>query len=361
MKNIKLKTVATSTILGITLFASSAGAWNFGSDESRGWLPYKGSGSAYKENGNVLVDLSFYYTSSQVSYISDPKRGYPTIDVRDDDEGAFDGIGISTTLPDPKYDYEDDNKDGYNEELEVVSLDKKGFVAEKKYYVAQEWDVNTSSVNDNSALIAYAATSIQLLPSLDYNAFDSAFIWSTRYSNVINNVAFSPMDFTALTSEKAVNISAASQLNDKFLSDYSDIKTRKDLDEYKNKSHLKVKGLKNKEEYSFLVTLNQPTSIDDFFSLTDKNNIEVTEVLARGIDENKDKVTISTTKAEYEVLQNFQEKDAYEFKGIIEIKGVSTGKDIKELLKDSNIYAIEIENENEDQKAFGLYWKHEQF
>ncbi|MFS1519497.1 hypothetical protein V1503_24020 [Bacillus sp. SCS-151] len=367
-KNSSFK-IAISTFLGLTLFSTSAFAWS-NSNNNDYWFPYTGSFSVSKDISSTTIptidaDLNFKFNTSQANLIHANISYYPTFDVRDDSKGAFDGNFITTNLPDPKYDYEDDNDDGFDDELEVIVKSQWDVEANKSYYVDTGW-IAYSEIND-PALISYASVSVApFFPGGDYNtvAGTSKYLGGVKWSQMSTNKVsvLSPaknnsrVDFNAVNnSESIMNFSSLKKQD----SEYPEINSKDSLGKYKTKSHGLIKELKNNEEYSFVITLDQPISIEDFYDLSDSYDIEITQLNARAIDQNDDKVTIGTNKIEDDVLNQIKENESYDFSGIVEMKGIGTGKYLKDLLKDERVFIVEVESEGNE--TFGLYWNHEKF
>ncbi|EJL45727.1 hypothetical protein PMI08_01612 [Brevibacillus sp. CF112] len=350
----KKRLLSGAALLSICLSATSVFAasstWsdNGSYEKTIWWKPYSGTFNVTKDSSypKITARIDFKYSANQKSEMMRYISYYPTYDFRDESKNGFDGSFISTNFPDPKYDYEDDNGDGKDDELEAVSRDQWSISANTNYYVTSSFGV-VNTTNDPK-VSSYASISVApIYPGGDYNtvAGTAELLGVFKYSQ--------------LSTPSSVSNREALVLNTEILADreYDKIKTKGDLENYKNNVNKRVERFKSNDDYQFVITLKNPMSIDSFYDLVSDYNLEVSELYARGIDSEKNIVTIGTKTIQPEVLESIQKEASYSFKGIIEIEGTAKGKDLKKIMKNDKVFAVEVQTE--DQPAFGLYWKKE--
>ncbi len=354
MKSKKNILLSGATLLSFSLLASSAFAasstWsNSGSYEKMlWWKPYSGTFKVTKDSTypKITARIDFKYSTNQKNEMMRFISYYPTYDFRDESKSGFDGSYISTNLPDPKYDYEDDNKDGKDDELEAISRDQWSISADTNYYVTSSFGV--VNVTNDPKVSSYASISVApTYPGGDYNtvAGTAEYLGAFKYTQ-LSSIKKKP-------NKKSLILESANQQD----SEYDKIKTLSDLENYKDKVNKKAEKLKNADDYQFVITLRNPMSIDSFNDLVSDYDLDVSELYARGIDKNNNIVTIGTKTIKQEVLDRMKKDESFNFKGIIEMEGTAKGKDLKKLLKNDEVFAVEVKTE--DQEAFGLYWKKE--
>ncbi len=354
MKSKKKVLLSGAALLSICLSATSvlaaSSTWsNSGSyEKTLWWKPYSGTFKVTKDSTypKITARIDFKYSTNQKNEMMRFISYYPTYDLRDESKSGFDGSFISTNLPDPKYDYEDDNSDGKDDELEAVSRDQWSISANTSYYVTSSFGV-VNTMND-PRVSSYGSISVApIYPGGDYNtvAGTAELLGVFKYSQLSSALYVPDRESIVLDTENQTDY------------EYKKIKTKNDLENYKDKVNKKVEKFKSNDDYQFVITLRNPMSIDSFNDLVSDYNLEVSELYARGIDSEDNPVTIGTKTIQQEVLDGIQKEGSYNFKGIIEIEGTAKGKDLKKLLKNDNVFAVEVQTD--DQEAFGLYWKKE--
>lgn len=165
--------MVASLALPASAVTSSTGAlksWNYGTSTTYGtYVPYTGNAQAtfYDTDGNgqnyAKTYCSFTLNSSNVSSIKSYNNGtnsaeeglnlYLTLDITNvpsttNGYDQMDAYAISTSLPNPKSDLENDDVFGSrNEESEVTAL---GTVSAKTYSMSVMWyDYRNGDTNDN--------------------------------------------------------------------------------------------------------------------------------------------------------------------------------------------------------------------
>ncbi|NQX71161.1 hypothetical protein HQN90_34070 [Paenibacillus alba] len=280
---------------------------------------------------------------------------YPTFDVRDSSKAGYSGYYIWTDLPDPKYDYEDDNSDSKNDELEVVSRDQWSIQANTFYNVNTSWNVINTNVNP--ANVAYASYSIApLFPGGDYNTgYGSAEYLGGAYYGGLFSPAATSSDQTTSQSETNNQTISTSKINEK----YNGIKTKQDLENFKTAAHEKLKSLSlnknsNDARAKYIITLKKPIGAERLSKFTEKINVQ--EVIGRGYKDEKI-ITIGTKDTSEQVFKDIKKDNIenFNFAGIVEISGEDKISEIAKYLEDSEIFSVEIQTS--DSVPQGLSWK----
>ncbi|OPH58896.1 hypothetical protein BC351_21375 [Paenibacillus ferrarius] len=329
----KVKVTALSVVLGCALLANSASAassnwYNTTSpyEKDKWWKPYAGNLTALKDSTYPIVraNLNFYWSQTQKNEMMRYISYYPTFDVRDSSKAGYSGYYIWTDLPDPKYDYEDDNSDSKNDELEVVSRDQWSIQANTFYNVNTSWNVINTNVNP--ANVAYASYSIApLFPGGDYNTgYGSAEYLGGAYYGGLFSPAATTSDQTTSQSEINNQTISTSKINEQ----YNGIKTKQDLENFKTAAHEKLKSLSFKKNSNdarakYIITLKKPIGAERLSKFTEKTNVQ--EVIGRGYKDGKI-ITIEDKISE-----------------------------IAKYLEDSEIFSVEIQTS--DSVPQGLSWK----
>ncbi len=147
------------------LFAGST-SWSYSNYNYGTYVPKKGTFTEEIISDQYTCKTTFAFDSSNVSNIKDYNDGgdnpgtscdkakaYVTIDqsaLPDSWDLEIDAVSITSTLPNPKYDLEDNNFFGENDESEVVAL---GTVSAKSYAVRTYWDDNRDGDSRDSGKI----------------------------------------------------------------------------------------------------------------------------------------------------------------------------------------------------------------
>lgn len=160
----------TVSASAVTTTVGDAKTWDYGTSTQYGsYVPYKGSAQAtfYKADGNdqnyAKTYCTFTLNNTNVNNILQYNNGnhsaeqgknlYLTLDITNDPSTTngydqMDAYAISTSLPNPKSDLENDDLLGTrNEEAEVTAL---GAVTAKTYSMSVMWyDYRDGDANDN--------------------------------------------------------------------------------------------------------------------------------------------------------------------------------------------------------------------
>ncbi len=359
MKKSLLTTFGLSVIFTACLASTSSAAytsWSNNTDFTY-WKPYWGSFVANKDATypRINASLSFYWNSTQVQKLKQSISRYPTFDVRDHSQSSFSGTYISSTLPDPKYDYEDDNGDGRNEELEVVLRDHWS-VTTQNYSVQTVWAVNNTL--NSPKLTSYSCVSDQpFYPGGDYNTvYGTSEFLAQLYWSDINIGYVSASDAFAQNADSRQASNETLRVADdtsKVDHEYEILKSNTELQNYKMKVHQVLSNANDEQSFDYIMTFNKPISLEKLRKFM--NHLEVGELYAHGKNETGDLVTIGTNKINFTILNQLVTDDSYQFNGFTEIEGTASAKELKKYLNDDDVFSVEIATEHLRPK--GLGWK----
>lgn len=157
MKNIKIPKIFTCIIAITSFFILNMGViayardtdWNSGRTFS--WSPYISNVNAYQSVLGIMeADIDFYFDSTGAS--ENNSIYYFTMEENNVNDGLGEW-GQYSNIPNPHFDWDDDNDDGYCEESEVVT--NGTLTANSKYYFFTEWSNMSSS--DKSGSVNFIA------------------------------------------------------------------------------------------------------------------------------------------------------------------------------------------------------------
>lgn len=359
-------TLLLTSVLSTTVFAASKTWENY---TLTNWdKPISGTFEANKINNTTAYNqLTFWWAPSQVDFMQDDYTlNLPSFEFKDNYNNDLSPVGVSTTLPDPKFDYDDDDSDGINDEIEVVSRDKESIQHTINYNFYATWSKSSSNTT-NPYMIAYSAMSTNWTLNGEHNDIigSNDTLGGIRWNDMsLARSTVSPMNYDEKLSliEKFEQstpsftptvIDAPSENNQKYL----EIDNKVKLEEYKLNTQQKVALLNDTDQFKAMITLENPISLKESVELIGSNNITPTQVVGRAYNEKNETVTISLPVATQEALDNLIQNQNLTFVGFTEIEGSTTGEKMKMLQESHNIYSIEIENN--EQIPHGLYWKKE--
>ncbi len=368
MKSKKHIVVVLSVFCAVFLVYNVAFASIYGStfqnyDDTNWDKPNNGSyiASHYLGNNYLSTGITFSLSGGQISAMKLLNR-YPTYDLKDDSKsGALSGYGASTTLPSPKFDYEDDNGDGKNEEVEVVVQNKNLLAALTSYNFNTYFQIYNTTANPY--LIAYSGQSIPpICGGCDYNnvpGFEDALggvYMQTIYesgSALANQLDFASHQFTIKDNITSQNLQTAETNVNSNVRQFENIKSRADLNNYKLKLIEQIDKVEESKVYRTITTLISPISIEDYSSM--KLPIQNGITYARANDQFGNKVTLAKFNGdEASVFNQIVNDEKLTFQGIIQIDGELKGTDIKELINNKHVFTVEVGME--DYTPMGLYW-----
>ncbi|MEB5482253.1 hypothetical protein MKZ19_21610 [Shouchella clausii] len=338
--------------------------------------PISGSFTAEKISSTLAYNqLDFWWSSSQVTYMQDNMtRNLPTFDFRDNGRSALDsGGGASTDLPDPKFDFEDDNGDGKIDEIEVVSRGKEDIVALADYQFYASW---SKSGTANAYMIAYSSMSARLLfPGGDHNTIPgSTDSLAGHWWNDLSTMSFaSPPPLTLaqkqqlaeqydqqlethMATRQLEQPNNSEEQDSKVSAAYLELKSANDLTRYVQQADNALSAIPSGGVTDFTITLNSPVSFSEISTLADEYDLADSIFYARAHNEDGKRFTIALTALNQEALNTILTHQNLEFSGFIEIEGKASGEVLRSIKQnESNIFAVEASTE--EFQPSGLYWK----
>lgn len=338
--------------------------------------PISGSFTAEKITSSLAYNqLDFWWSSSQVTYMQDNMtKNLPTFDFRDDGKSYLDsGGGASTDLPDPKFDFEDDNNDGKVDEIEVVSRGKEDIVALADYQFYASW---SKSGTANAYMIAYSSMSAKpIWIGGDYNTIPgSADSLAGHWWNSLSTMSsVSPPPLTLAQKEQLAaqydqqlevymasqgpeQASNAVEEHSKVSAAYLELKSANDLTQYVKQADQVLSSIPIKKATDFTITLNSPISFGEVSTLVNKYDLADSIFYARAHNADGKRFTIALTELNQDTLDTILNHQNIEFSGFIEIEGKTNGEVLKSIKeKEANIFAVEASTE--EFQPSGLYWK----
>ena len=155
MKKIKfLLMTGFITSLLITSNSSIAMArdtnWTVGKTFS--WAPYLNSTNLQNYSGKLQATANFKFDYVGEQHFNNSSINYFTFEINNESDGLLASTQYSN-IPNPHYDWDDDNGDGYSEEGEVTCT---GYLANSyNYYLTTVWRNNSGRTKSGS--LAYVA------------------------------------------------------------------------------------------------------------------------------------------------------------------------------------------------------------
>ncbi|HHC3391974.1 TPA: hypothetical protein ACN7HJ_005302 [Klebsiella pneumoniae] len=379
-KKALLATIAATSLTLFTLSTNSAYAWSY-SDYSKGsYVPKSGSGSQamiYDGTNHYLQStVNFKFDSTNVTNIKDYNNGgdnpgtacdnasaYVTLDqTAKADSGNLEisATQVTTNLPNPKTDVEDNNFIGSNDESEVTVL---GTVASSTaYWMATKWkDQRDGDSGDSGKIQAQFAMSKKGLS--DYNNCTQSTAVQHTFTYGDNRGTFAsiqPLKLNLASTNTSVEADLKAIAEYKAIENYKAIETTETgISTYKNKQEEQLKALKSKKinDIAVTVTFSEPLSFGDVQALVHQHKIDVDLLQARTIDNNGDRITHTIAGVEKAF-----EQDTDNFVGYINLQGYISSDAISSLELNEKVYLADVSGDNsvtnleEDYFAIPLTW-----
>lgn len=311
-KKILISCLALAMLISNVFAASNTNSWSI-SESGTGeegkyslFWPTSGTLTAYYYGGAAVTDLNFTYQRATADEIENQKASnrFPGMEVRDyskNEKDNFSAHTITTNLPDPKIDCEDDFPcDGRNEEAEVTVLGT--IEAGKYYYMSIDWkDHRNGLAGGNWGVKA----EISKKGVIDYNVSD--------YKYLHSDVFYGPTygEYRVLEPE----------MSEAFQS------TKMDT-------------------IPSTITFNKYMSLEEFEIFISEIETPISYAQLRGIDESGDRITIFTmldkgwdeTK---ELINAKAEDKRFSVKGVVAVYANLDGEQINILQNRSDVYSID--------------------
>lgn len=361
----KFVTCLAVMALSFTAFSTSAFAatksWT--NNTLTNWdKPISGTFTAEKiSSTQAYNELDFWWSASQVEYMS-WVANYPTFDFRDNGKSALDsGGGASSNLPDPKFDFEDDNSDGRVDEIEVVAVGKGEIRDLVDYNFYASWSKSGSS---NPYMIAYSSMSgSPLYPGGDFNTIpNSTDSLAGHYWNDLSTRSTLMLDQSYIPTwdeKRQILNQIELQSNDSeeqvVSPAYKALKTADDIASYISQADSALSSAVD-QEYKYKITFNKPLTLEEVTSINEQNKLASSVFYARAFNDKGDRVTIALNGLNEDVLNQIVENQNLDFKGFIEIEGQASSDELKKARdSEANIFSVEIGTDGIQPN--GLYWK----
>lgn len=337
--------------------------------------PRSGTFTAEKITSTLAYNqLDFWWTTAQVNYMQDNMtKNVPTFDFRDDGKTNLDsGGGASTDLPDPKFDFEDDNGDGKIDEIEVVSRGKDEIEALVDYQFYASWEKSGTA---NAYMIAYSSMSARpIWFGGDYNTIPgSSDSLAGHWWNDLSTMSFGAPQQLSLAEKEQLASEYDQQLeaymatqqpeeandmepNSKVSDAYMKLKSVNDLTQYVKQTDKVLSAIPSADITDFVITLNNPISFEEVSILSKEYELVDSVFYARAHNKDGKRFTIALTDLKEETLDTILNHQNLEFSGFIEIEGKASGEVLRSIKKNkSNVFAVEASTD--ELQPSGLYWK----
>lgn len=332
------------------------------SDYSKWQYPYSGSFEAYKYTSSskawIHAQVNFKYNGTQISNMLKTSY-YPTIEIKlDNPTPKAQGKTYSTTMPDPKIDTDSCYYSTFSAvcEIEVASKSPSRIVGGSLYNLSTEWD-HSYPISADPYLIAWGSQSRE--PTAAECSVGQCEL-NTVSGTPIALAGFHASELSSSLASEIIQTNDESEITDDVVQQqipttaYSLLQSKGDLDKYADEKKKEVTTLKdnNKEEH-FILTFNKPVSSEEI--ITYLEDIKPTNITGRSFDETGKRVTVGLLDFDPDTIRNVQ-NNTNNFQGFIEIEGTAKAEVLKKLLKNSDVYSIEVAGKT---APMGLYWKHE--
>lgn len=365
LSSVALLAVFPATTPAFALSGSIASTSDNYSPNSGNWNYSNSTSSSY-----IYANLnSLKYSSTRIAAIqTDAMMGgfYPGVDIKNTNHSTkLDAVSPSSTAsnyPNPYYDLDDDSspKDGYDDEVEVVCLSPSQMNASTSYKFAVSFKKNSSS---GKGQLLYTSQKSSLWPDGEYNVYDweplkyYAYDLSTSVSSIAKNESkFKGKDVKAsqkvpLWNEKSDSGYELFVYETKGKAKALVVPQEDKLDEYvaHNKQLAEEIIEENKKDIPVTITFKKPMSLNHLKQFEQKYGFTLVEYTGRAFDDNGDKITFagaakSIKKIEMEELVKVSSVDDKEsIRGIFTLRGkVDTTKDLKSLLKNKDIFLVDV-------------------
>lgn len=259
----------------------------------------------------------------------------------------------STNYPNPYYDREDDDEDGYDDESEVGCGAPSSLSSTTNYYFWQDWWKFTST--GTGTLTSNAIASVM---GSEWETYAYTILPSHTYDCSKMGVDGAATDSVVAT---GVNEQASFKVTKK--SSYYKVKhfpkfeDPKVLDNYveNNKKVIEELSKESKKVLSF-VTFNSPASQERVQELVDKYEINVEVVGGRAVNDNGEKVTteldVNGKEVNLDITLEFLKKcdPSAQFKGVIYLRGTLSSKNLAALSEESDVFLADVSYESVAEK-----------
>jgi len=377
----KKLTLSTLALLAVIPAATPAFAVSGSIDfKDAAYAPNSGNWSYTNSTSSsyVYANLnSLKYSSDRIAVMqTDAMMGgyYPGVDIKNTNHSTkLDALLPSSTAsnyPNPYYDIDDDTepKDGYDDEAEVVCLAPSQMNATTSYRFSASFKKNSSS---GTGKLLYSAQRSSLWPGGEYNvvAWQPLRYYLYDLSKSVSSVAKDEVKTKRKDVKASKKVPLLSEQRDSGyqLSVYESngkvkaliVPQEDKLDEYVSyNKELAEQLIEDKEKnIAVTITFEEPQSLKSLQQFEKKYGLKLSEYNGRAFDENGDKITFagftdSIKKINLDELvevSGVEDKD--QISGIFTLRGeIKTSKDLESLLKNKDIYLVDVMENSLDTK-----------
>lgn len=370
-----MKKTVTTTIAAVFFLTSSITAFaQSGNIKSTSWFFSPSSGTWTYTSDSTHVDLNLDDLSYKKSSIDEIKERYvdglyPGFDIKDvdRDKSQLDSAFGSTNLPNPKYDHEDDNGDGYDDEVEVVSREPKDMKSTKDYYFHVSFKKKEKS--GTGQLQASSHASLRSFSTGEYQTWEYEDLKWQKYdlSKKVSLSAKTKVDkqeqdqkhkineiednqellFSEEHSKKGYNLSAIEKINKKVKVYISPDK--ENLKSYvKENKEIAERIIENGEsDIPVVITFKKPQSLEELIQFENNYDFKLSEYVGRAFGEDNERITYSGKEKDFasidsDFIQNNIGKNN-EVAGIFALYGsISSSSQLENLLNNREVYLIDV-------------------
>ncbi|MEF3313126.1 hypothetical protein PV433_29985 [Paenibacillus sp. GYB004] len=298
MKNSRykpLKAVAITSLLAC-MISPTVIASDYTEGRSYTWSPYYNTSSA---NYNYLVGSNtFYFDQAGIDEHED--AWYFTSEIQNMNDDGLGYYSQTTNIPNPSFDYDDDDNDGYEEELEVTETTiGTDMVANTNYYHYGYWENKTSSSIPGGSLHFIAQRSA-------WNPFNGEF--ETVTYDFLEQVEYGAVPASLMSINNSSSTVTNSNVAEKKRVTASKITNKSELEDTKLKQQKFVKDVKRNNKIitkslEATVTFNAPISVEKVENILEKSNSNLRDYEIKWVNGNGQWVTGHAKKLEPKVRE----------------------------------------------------------
>ena len=349
------KIISMLTIASLLLFTigpAYAETKTFTSSSSEWWAP--NSGQIDRSYSDVMeMDINnCYYSSDKITrirqeYINNIAIGLDMHDYNKDH--LLPNASRGSNYPNPHFDLDDDDGDGYNDESEVSCGTPSQLSSSSRYYFWQNWakftQTGTGTLTNNAIASIMGAGEWQTYryKSLPPFTYDCSNIVPPDGASLQKDVMYQEQDDTG----KTVVTKKPKYYKIKYFPKFED---REILNRYIEDNNKEIEEVSKQVDGDIPVTITFKESIskERVQELIDKHALRVDTVTCRAVDSRGDRVTAETDVFENRIdleqmLKSIYNKDPKtDFKGIFSIRGSMNPTFIKDLSDEPDVFLVDI-------------------
>lgn len=360
VKKKKLAMLAASLGLAATLAfpnTSYARDTNYTNGASFGWSPYTWSASGFKWNNEITGSFTNVKFSSSAAS-SHNSMYYLTFEINHTRDHNGHTGWYWTNLPDPGYDRDDDNGNGWSEEAEAyIEADgwKQSISAYTGYGFQSSWWLSSSG---NFDFIVQRSLYNPIAGEMEAWHYDKITNrgWSGLYSaNSVKEkspVASAPSaKEDVLYSNNGLKIAKVKEADSKTADVYvqPNVASKADFSKYKNQQKELLKQI-DKENIEVVLTFNKSLSVKEVEKLIKKYDIAVDSYEIKSTDKKGEWTTIGGTPDKKELFSKAQYDNVtkgrgVKFSGFTSLVGTVNKDQLANLEKEKSVFFADVSKE----------------